>query len=96
MRFPSKHSGVYVFRDERNVPTILAYHRLKPLYLILLYQSSCGYVYLTGYDIILDCLPVDALKLDVLLRLTHHLHITILLWKTAIFTALSNSNERLQ
>ena len=50
MRFPNRTSGVYVFLDDSETSTVIAYHKLNPLYMVLIYKNSMATVHLSSFD----------------------------------------------
>ena len=76
----SQLNGVYVFIDSDDEAVLLAYHKLKPLYLVFLYKHRCMCMYLMTFAEILDILPIYSYPLKISLPIKQSLVHTIHLW----------------
>lgn len=92
MRFPNRTSGAYVFCDAMSRPTVLAYHKLCPSYLVLTYCDKIARVHLTSFDVLLHMIPVDSIFLEMSLPLDDDIECTLNLWRRCLKESLIHSS----
>jgi len=83
------HSGVYIFRNIYNKPTILAYKKLQNLfYLTLIYRDQDFKILKVTWSELLDVIPINSKLLGVYLPFLNTLSKTIDAWIKSIILGL--------
>ena len=77
----NQHYGTYVFVDSYQKSILLAYHKLFPLYFVLLYRESTANVFYVPFESILNTVPIFAIPLHIKLDLHGSINRTMRIWR---------------